>query len=124
MIAVNVPIEAARDAASVIRYLVSQLTKQGKIAAERASAVIDALTHREELGSTNIGRGFAFPHIVEQGVTETVIIVGLLPQPLHWDDGSEKPVELVYLAIAPDSKNWRLTLEEISTDVSRRLDQR
>ena len=32
MIAVNVPIEAAYDAAAVLRYLVSQLTEQGKIA--------------------------------------------------------------------------------------------
>ena len=123
MIAVNVAIEAAQDAAAVIRCLVSQLAERGKIAADRVDAVVDALKYREELGSTNIGRGFAFPHIVEQGVTETVIIVGLLPQPLNWDGGGEKPVNLVYLAIAPDRQDWHLTLEEISTDLNSRSRQ-
>jgi mannitol/fructose-specific phosphotransferase system IIA component (Ntr-type) len=123
MIAVNVPIEAAHDAAAVLRYLVSQLTEQGKIAADRAGAVVDALKHREELGSTNIGRGFAFPHVVDTSVMENTLIVGMLPQPLHWEGGSLKPVNLVYLAIAHDRKNWHLTLEEISTDLSRRSGQ-
>lgn len=120
MIAVNVPIEATHDAAAVLRYLVSQLRESGQIAADRVDAVIDALKHREELGSTNIGRGFAFPHVVEPSVKETVLIVGLLPQPLHWDGGSEKLVAVVYLAIAPDKQNWHLTLEELSTDLNRR----
>jgi mannitol/fructose-specific phosphotransferase system IIA component (Ntr-type) len=123
MIAVNIPIEAARDAASVLRYLVSQLAETGQIAADRVDAVVDALKRREELGSTNIGRGFAFPHIIEPSLTETTVIVGLLPQPLHWDGGSEKPVNLVYLAIARDRQNWLLTLEEISTDLGRRSGQ-
>lgn len=123
MIVVHVPIEAAHDAAAVLRYLVNQLTEQGKIAADRAGAVVDALKHREELGSTNIGRDFAFPHAVEPSVTETAVIVGLLPQPLHWDGESKKPVNLVYLAIAPDRQNWHLTLEEISVDLRRRFDQ-
>lgn len=115
---VDIPLAASHSARSIIRYLVAQLVESGHIAAERFESIVAALEKREELGSTNVGRGVAIPHVIDQNVSETIVMAARLSQPLRWDKADEMLVERVYLGLAPDRIGWQRALEQISVDLS------
>jgi PTS system nitrogen regulatory IIA component len=65
------------------------------------AAILAVLTERERLGSTGIGQGIAIPHGKLQGLTRVYAIFARLDRPVQFDAIDERPVDLVFLLLAP-----------------------
>jgi two-component system sensor histidine kinase KdpD len=65
--------------------------------------LLNAILEREEQGSTFFNEGAAFPHVRINGLTKSVVSLGLTRQGVS-DEPTEKPVELVFLILSPAEK--------------------
>jgi mannitol/fructose-specific phosphotransferase system IIA component (Ntr-type) len=99
---------------AVLRCLASELIDRGELDPDQLESVIAALLHRESLGSTNVGRGIAMPHLVAPAVNGTAIVLGWLTTPLSWSEDNVEPVRQVYLVLAADRNDYLGCLEQIS----------
>jgi PTS system nitrogen regulatory IIA component len=66
-----------------------------------ADALVAALIAREKIGTTGIGDGAALPHIKVQGIDRIFCVLARLEQPVDYDAIDQKPVDIVYLVLAP-----------------------
>lgn len=64
--------------------------------------LFDRLVERERLGSTGIGGGIAIPHGRMNGLPAPVGLFARLAQPIDFDSIDERPVDLVFLLVAPE----------------------
>ena len=64
-------------------------------------AIFDILWEREKLGTTGVGNGIAIPHGRLEGLTRVQALFARLAQPVSFDAIDEKPVDLVFLLLAP-----------------------
>ena len=62
--------------------------------------LLNAILEREEQGSTFFNEGAAFPHVRVNGLTNSIVSLGLTQQGVA-DEPTEKPVELVFLILSP-----------------------
>jgi PTS system nitrogen regulatory IIA component len=62
-----------------------------------------ALTAREQLGSTGLGRGFALPHARLGGLDRFFGLFARLARPIDFDAIDERPVDLVFLLLIPET---------------------
>ncbi|HSB07259.1 MAG TPA: PTS sugar transporter subunit IIA [Thermodesulfobacteriota bacterium] len=62
--------------------------------------LLNAILEREEQGSTFFNEGAAFPHARVDGLTRSMVSLGLTRQGVS-DEPTEKPVELVFLILSP-----------------------
>jgi two-component system sensor histidine kinase KdpD len=62
--------------------------------------LLNAILEREEKGSTFFNEGAAFPHVRVNGLTNSIVSLGLTRQGVS-DEPTEKPVELVFLILSP-----------------------
>lgn len=89
--------------ASSKKQLLQELASR---AAERqhldARTVFEALTERERLGPTAMGRGVAIPHARLPGVRRISGLFARLDRPVAFDAADGQPVDLVFLLIAPE----------------------
>ena len=65
--------------------------------------VLDLLLARERLGSTGVGAGIAIPHGKLAGLTQLSAVFARLREPIEFDAVDGKPVDLVFLLLAPDA---------------------
>jgi len=63
--------------------------------------VVDALTERENLGPTAVGKGIALPHARIEGIEDVCGIFVRLEKPLDFDAADKQPVDLVFALLAP-----------------------
>jgi len=63
--------------------------------------VLDALTEREQAGSTGVGHGVAVPHARVEGVTRLRGVFVRLEQPVDFDSVDDQPVDLIFALFAP-----------------------
>lgn len=86
----------------------SVLEKLAKKAAESfgldANLVHDKLMQRERLGSTGVGAGVAIPH-ARVDIPQIRGLVFTLREPVDFDSIDGKPVDIVFLLLAPDDDN-------------------
>ncbi len=61
-----------------------------------------ALTAREELGSTGIGQGVALPHARLSGLAKPFALAARLYEPIAFDSIDGVPVDIVVLLLIPD----------------------
>ena len=61
--------------------------------------ILDALTHRESLGSTGLGRGIALPHARLAGVVDPYVALARLRDAIPFDAVDDKPVDIVCLVL-------------------------
>jgi len=66
-------------------------------------AIFDILWERERLGTTGVGAGIAIPHGRIDGLTQVHGFFFRLSQPLAFEAIDDKPVDLVFLLLAPES---------------------
>jgi PTS system nitrogen regulatory IIA component len=64
--------------------------------------LFDRLLERERLGSTGIGGGIAIPHGRMPALAAPVGLFARLVQPIDFESIDERPVDLVFLLIAPE----------------------
>lgn len=62
--------------------------------------LLKAILEREEQGSTFFNEGAAFPHARINGLTNSIVSLGIMRQGIK-DEPTEKPVELVFLILSP-----------------------
>src|SRR6202044_1980928 len=68
-----------------------------------AHIIFDVLWEREKLGTTGVGMGIAIPHGRLEGLGEVQGFFARLPQPVPLEAIDDKPVDLVFLLLAPES---------------------
>lgn len=66
-----------------------------------AETVREALSTREQLGSTGVGDGVAIPHGKIEGLGKITGIFARLEEPVDFDAVDDQPVDLVFLLLAP-----------------------
>jgi PTS system nitrogen regulatory IIA component len=66
-----------------------------------AGLILDALTEREQAGSTGVGHGVAAPHARLEGLTRMRGVFMRLEQPVEFDSVDEQPVDLIFALFAP-----------------------
>ena len=64
--------------------------------------LFDRLLERERLGSTGIGGGIAIPHGRMPGLAKPVGVFARLVHPVDFDSIDERPVDSVFLLLAPE----------------------
>jgi nitrogen PTS system EIIA component len=64
--------------------------------------LFDRLLERERLGSTGIGGGIAIPHGRMAGLAKPVGVFARLAHPVDFDSIDERPVDTVFLLLAPE----------------------
>ena len=84
------------------RQLLNQLAQ---IAAARLaidpSTIADAITEREQLGSTGFGGGVAIPHGKLATLERVYALVARLATPIDYKSIDHAPVDLVFLLLSP-----------------------
>ena len=71
--------------------------------AQEQRTVLDLLLARERLGSTGVGAGIAIPHGKLDGLTQIAAVFARLREPIEFDSVDGRPVDLIFLLLAPDS---------------------
>lgn len=66
-----------------------------------ASVVLDALTEREQAGSTGVGHGVAAPHARLDGLSRMRGVFIRLEHPVEFDAVDDQPVDLIFALFAP-----------------------
>lgn len=66
-------------------------------------AVFDVLWEREKLGTTGIGQGIAIPHGRVLGLEKVCGFFVRLGAPIDFDSIDQRPVDLLFLLLAPES---------------------
>ena len=66
-----------------------------------ASEIREAISSREELGSTGLGNGIAIPHGKIAGLKGVTALLARLDQPIDFDSVDDQPVDLVVMLLAP-----------------------
>jgi PTS system nitrogen regulatory IIA component len=69
-----------------------------------ASEVVAALTEREKLGSTGVGRGVAIPHARFDGLDRVYGFFTRLEKPVDFDSMDRQPVDLIFTILAPQKE--------------------
>jgi PTS system nitrogen regulatory IIA component len=69
-----------------------------------ASEVAAALTEREKLGSTGVGRGVAIPHARLDGLDRVYGFFTRLEKPVDFDSMDRQPVDLIFTILAPQKE--------------------
>jgi len=64
--------------------------------------LFDRLLERERLGSTGIGGGIAIPHARLGGLAKPCGLFARLIHPVDFDSIDERPVDVVFLLVAPE----------------------
>src|SRR5262245_26589747 len=99
---VDLPPSVVSSPEAIVKFLVDQLVQSGRVQAEKAGRVVCQVLHRESLGSTGVGRGFALPHSKSDVVNEVLGIVGRSTVPVAWPAALDaEPVHVVCLLITP-----------------------
>ncbi|ATC89497.1 PTS system, nitrogen regulatory IIA component [Pseudoalteromonas issachenkonii] len=67
--------------------------------------ILNALTAREKLGSTGIGRGIAIPHGRMSGAQEPLALILVSETAINFDAIDNRPVDIFVALIVPDGDN-------------------
>src|ERR1700722_618963 len=82
--------------------VLQQMAQQaGNLIGHDALGIFDVLWEREKLGTTGVGLGIAIPHARLEGITEVHGFFARLAKPIQFESIDDKPVDLVFLLLAP-----------------------
>jgi mannitol/fructose-specific phosphotransferase system IIA component (Ntr-type) len=83
---------------AALRTLVAAVGREDGI--KDLDALFGDIMKREEQGSTFFNEGVAFPHVRVDGLVRPIIALGLTKRGIS-DISTEKPIEIVFLILAP-----------------------
>jgi len=95
------PAMKATDRDSALVELVEALRDAGLAGPSQVKPLVDALTKREQLGSTGIGKGIAVPHAKHASVKQVIGAVGRSATGIEFNALDGAPVYLLFLIISP-----------------------
>jgi PTS system nitrogen regulatory IIA component len=103
-----VPELKAKDKEGALRELVDVLVRSGRI--QNGDVLFDMLQQREKLGSTGISRGVAVPHGRTLAINRLTVVLGRSQDGVDFDAMDGKPVNLIFLTVAPPQERSNLYL--------------
>ena len=77
--------------------------------------LLEMLQRRESVGSTGIGHGIAIPHGRTTATAELTVAFGKSSKGIEWDSIDKKPVNLVFLIVAPPHEEKNIYLPMLGT---------
>ena len=85
------------------KQLLMELARRAApITGQPERAIFDLLLQRERLGSTGVGRGVAIPHGRLPSLDKVYGIFARLERPIDFDSVDERPVDLIFMLLAPE----------------------
>ncbi len=69
--------------------------------------ILDLFIQREMFESSSLGDGVAISHASVAGLTAPVAVIGISRRGLQYSQGDAKPVHFVFLAVFPDSPEYK-----------------
>jgi mannitol/fructose-specific phosphotransferase system IIA component (Ntr-type) len=100
-----VPALKSKDKRGAVAELVQAARKSFEGEKFNVASVVDAIMDRERTGSTGVGGGLAVPHAKLEGLKGLVGAFGRSAKGLDFDAVDGEPVHLVFLILAPPSRN-------------------
>lgn len=91
------------DKETLLNKLVDLLDNQ--VSKRQLESIRQAVFEREEIMSTGVGKGLAIPHGKASGIEESYASFAILDQPVDYESIDDKPVQLVFLLVGPESRN-------------------
>ena len=86
------------------KQLLQELSRRAAdVTGEHERAIFDVLMERERLGTTGVGSGIAIPHGKLQSLETLHGLFARLDQPVDFQAIDERPVDLIFLLLAPES---------------------
>ncbi len=86
------------------KHLFQELSRvAGDLTELPARRIFDAVLERERLGSTGVGHGVAIPHARLEELDSVQGLFARLSEPIDFDAIDERPVDLVFLLLAPEA---------------------
>ena len=67
--------------------------------------LVEGLVEREEIMSTGIGLGVAFPHAELSAITDSVVVVVRLKRPIKFGSLDRKPVDVAFILLTPRGRH-------------------
>ena len=98
----------AANKEGVLEEMIDALVKAKGI--QNKGILLEMLRQRERLGSTGIGRGVAVPHGRTLAISSLTVMFGRIPNGVDFDAMDGKPVQLVFLTVAPPTERSNLYL--------------
>jgi PTS system nitrogen regulatory IIA component len=94
----------------ILKEIVDQFVKVKYL--KNSEIVLEMLKQREVLGSTGIGKGVAIPHGRTTSASDIMIAFGKSKAGIDYDSIDNKPVQLIFMIIAPpqDENNMYLPI--------------
>ena len=84
------------------RQLFKDLAERAaEITGHDAAEILEAITNREELGSTGLGNAIAIPHGKIAGLDGVPALLARLDEPIDFDSVDDQPVDIVVMLLAP-----------------------
>ncbi len=97
----------ATDKKAALKEMLEALSAAGRVSAESAPALVNALMGREKLGSTGIGKGVAVPHATSEKVQGLVAAFARSSGGIDFAALDGQPVHLVFLLLASKDSSGR-----------------
>jgi len=86
------------------KQLLQELSRRAAdVTGEHERTIFDVLMERERLGTTGVGSGIAIPHGKLQSLEKLHGLFARLDQPVDFQAIDERPVDLIFLLLAPES---------------------
>jgi len=111
-----IPALKARSKTGVLKELAAGLAEDPDI--RHADVLLEALTAREKLGSTGIGKEVAIPHSRTVSVPRLKTLVARSKRGIDWGASDKKPVKLFFVVVAPPQERTNRYLPLLGTLVS------
>lgn len=77
--------------------------RAAEITDQSERAIFSVLMKRERLGTTGVGNGIAIPHGKLPTLDRLYGVFARLEQPIDFDSIDDRPVDLIFLLLAPES---------------------
>jgi len=107
----------ATDKNSALTELVKGLIDGTEI--NNADNIMQMLQSRENLGSTAVGPGIAFPHGRTLSVQRLTILIGRCPEGVDFDSEDGDPTHLFFVLIAPPQDSGHQYIKSLATLIDR-----
>ncbi|MDP6801642.1 MAG: PTS sugar transporter subunit IIA [Gemmatimonadota bacterium] len=111
-----VPALRARSKKGVIKELAGALSVDPDI--RHPDILLEALTSRESLGSTGIGKEVAIPHSRTLSVPRLKVLLARSKKGVDWESPDQKAVRLFFLVVAPPQEKNNVYLPLLGSLVS------
>lgn len=86
------------------KQVLQELSRRAaELTGEDERAIFEVLMERERLGTTGVGSGIAIPHGKLQSLERLYGMFARLEQPVDFQAIDERPVDLIFLLLAPES---------------------